>query len=573
MTIQPPDGDKTLKIYFSEGKVDFADKSVDTPLRAVLEKVGEQLKDAGVTKATIKVRPDGVHRSIKVKSEPKRKEAKRVGKTATLVLARTARGLAFRTDVDEATSDRARCLREVFDLNSQISIVNARREKKQISKNDAIVQNTALTNQLSDAKARFKSADAKLEIVKGNGVLLEQKGGGTQERVSDKPQHRKKKWDKYNEIVTGFVDQLPDIKFARNNLSNSKPRKKDYNNYGFTPDAEGVTTIEVDGVKMVSGFTWNNNTYTLANDPKKGMLYQLDNNGQLFHPGAAGSAIYHDRVEVSDSDSKGKIITLCDGCGHSNGAAKAAEIAASTAQAWVADGIAGCQTLKELAQLSLGALKAAQITLHADHAFEGDTTFVQACIKDGIATGVVVGDSKVFVLESQGSGKWRVRDISGLPQGKTSVSDSGGYLSASNDTTDDYQQVPRPPNLAQMRVFAARLPPGAFLYVCSDGVSDCFDPSHLRSKPPSDFDPQSTDNAWDLENHPEQVKIAETGVCINLAEVLKGCSTEKEVLAKIISHLAEVTAEEKVLKLTGQKTRHQPGWGKADDAAMAITRP
>lgn len=342
-----------------------------------------------------------------------------------------------------------------------------------------------------------------------------------------------KTWNRFNDLKPAIVNQTDNIEFGETDSTVPEMRSVDFNNYGLRPDPDSVKYKE--DTKFVASFSFNGENYDLTGSDQKVIFDEKQ--GMLFNKGMGGAQLNYDQVNVKELESGAVLMTLCDGCGQSGGALRAAKEVLRLSEGNEED-FDGLPDSHAVASKQLDRLQSAQEQLLANREeIEGDTTFVQAYIQAGVLCGVAVGDAKLFVMSKDQEGNWTCKDLTKDASALRDATDSGGRFCG---------QTRGAPELDTVKSISHRLEKGDIVLISSDGVADCFDP-HI------------------LDNESKDIET-------NMASLLKDCETSADMQERIQDHLQKVTFEEKIIFLTSNKAKppHQKGWGKMDNANMGF---
>ena len=347
--------------------------------------------------------------------------------------------------------------------------------------------------------------------------------------------------------------------------SASPPEKGDLNNNGleitkndkFILDTSSTKTIERNGEKLilfkVTSAIIDEKPYAFTNayfDSTSSRIYDQPENGR-----------YHDHVLVSEKYSP-PIITLCDGSGHGPGAAETAIVTAEKAHKTLSDKIKGCKSIHAVLMCQLEALMEANKEAGNKTDVSGSsTTYIQTAVVGDQLTGVVLGDSKVFVFRPKKEGGWEAIDPLGNLKGTLDATESGGQIVANNSTPQS--------DLHKVHAFTYKLQSGDVVYVCSDGVVDNFDPSTSLPK-----DSPIKPDEWKLED-PAHIQISLSEAKKQMEALVENCRTGEEIRNIIAKHIEEKTKAKKLMLMTTTSEqrvnlKESDFPGKLDDAAAAV---
>ncbi len=318
------------------------------------------------------------------------------------------------------------------------------------------------------------------------------------------------------------------------------PYLVDFNNYGIIP--QGITRDSNNNITSFDYLDKNSEIQTFVVDSRFPVILK---NGVVLSERNGGTLENHDVIGKHDfNNGNGILMVLCDGCGQSHAAKKAALFVVDSMVSCLSEIYSNAKTTHESLRCQFSALKKTQHILGGLTPDEyGDTTLAQVFIKGDFLTGIIVGDAKIFILKYTKETSWicvEPTKIKGINKDST---DSLGRI-VGNKT------YKAPPEFDSVLAVSYPLQKGDVVIVASDGVSDCFEPKELK------------DGSTSLET--------------NIAAALSKISPEEPDLhlrleRKIKEILQARTIEEKILQFQGSfKNGHRPGWGKMDNANMGF---
>lgn len=270
-------------------------------------------------------------------------------------------------------------------------------------------------------------------------------------------------------------------------------------------------------------------------------------------------ARYHDHVLVSTKNNC-PIITLCDGSGHNPGAAEIAITTAEAAHKKIAGDIQNCKDIHGVLLAQLNALNEANEASKKSKVIGSSTTFIQTAVVGNTLTGVVLGDSKVFIFRPKEGGGWHAIDPLGNIKGTLDGTVAGGQIVGQKGQYSDMHNI---------HAFTYPLNAGDVVYVCSDGVVDNFDPSTSHAK-----DSKIKPEEWEVEN-PKHIQISLIEAQQKMEEVVKNCKSGQEIGNAINNYIEKLTTAKKLMLATTApmervNMRESNFPGKLDDAASAF---
>lgn len=374
-------------------------------------------------------------------------------------------------------------------------------------------------------------------------------------------------WNNFDDWSMHIVCQFPQI-LSRTGFFvtlGPPPLVENFNNYGLIPDSESILK---DSSGTVLAFKlWGDNIFPAIED--SGLSQAIEKEGLIFFKHNEGAIRYHDNVLATYEEQSFLLVTLCDGTGQSHSAKAAADVASKTAHELGVHAIQACQTLHGDLLAHFASMKQAQLALMEHPEAAQGTTFLQASVKEGILSGVAVGDSKAFVFTANPKGGWICRDMTGESRESLDPRDSGGRLSGMQKSAHSYDV-----EMANMRAFAYKLLPGDIIYLCSDGGYDNFDPSQLCDKENTPLCFGGEEKEWEPDNL-KHLELANIGLLRNLEKTVAECQNVKEMFETIVRVSQERTVRDKLYFITTPlKEMAIPpkvlGQGKGDDMAMVL---
>lgn len=371
----------------------------------------------------------------------------------------------------------------------------------------------------------------------------------------------------YDDFSIALINGIPDVKISPQPSSKEIPQKSDLNNNGLEVDEKDLifsdekASIDRDGanitLRCVTKATIDGVEYDFTKS-REGKAYFHD--GRLYS--SREDARYHDHVLVSGGRQTPVVITLCDGSGHSRFARPAAIKTATAAHEAVAEKIGECKTTRDVHKLQMEALREAGNAIY--HADSGTTTFIQAAVVGNVLTGVVVGDSKAYVLRPKEGGGWIAIDLLGNTKGTLDPRTAGGQLSSQGYC--DFHQA---------NLFAFNLMPGDVFYTCSDGIVDNLDPStnniapNTLKKQADALNLQIASEKWEDENE-DHIKLALKASTDKIEDIIQECKTGEEITVAMNKFVQENTKQKKINFMTNPDAKEEDASGKLDDAASAF---
>lgn len=384
-----------------------------------------------------------------------------------------------------------------------------------------------------------------------------------------------KAWADFDQRLENLIQPLAsmNMKLKRKKGPTSTPQyfEGNYNgmaiaidNLKFKPTAKpitllrGIDVIDLYEVEEIRGEKIQN---------EEGVVYYSPKDKQVYYP--RFDAINHDQVIVSGGGKKPVFMTLCDGCNKGPEVALAALTAADGAHTFLQNKIKRCSNIQVFMRYLYYSLKHAQEKIAPLRTYK-DTTIIQTAIVDNILFGASIGDSKAFIFRPKpknGKDKqtWDCLPMIKGARDSTLLANPGGYLKCSSDY--DFT----PPDTVNMNGFIYPLQEGDVVVVCSDGITDNFDPMTLGIKP-SELGIESQDNTWDTIDKKNQDNIAaiENWSASKMAEVITGATNGEEIREFISVHVIRTTTERiSTYLINNNDPKLHTLSGKMDDGAFA----
>jgi serine/threonine protein phosphatase PrpC len=399
----------------------------------------------------------------------------------------------------------------------------------------------------------------------------------TQLIVSDAPRYTdqlngaQRAWREFDMRVEGLIVSFPSIpvkaKFSKFS-STSFPSKMDLNNNGWYVNTADLTYKEVAGVSKQIQIERGKEKIALYEvekihgipiDSEKGNRAYYNKVDQRLYA-TKEDAIYHDAVLATGGCGKPVIITICDGCGKGAGSALVASKAVETGHQNTHGKIKTCSYTHDVFRLLFSSLKMAQNTV-IELDSERDTTYLQIAILESFLLGVTGGDCKAFIFRKSAYAEaWICIDLTPDSRDSTDLTNPGGFIKASKYL---------PPDLIGMKAFYFNLEPEDILYVCTDGVTDNFDPRVLLKKP-SELNIPSKDDCWEHidRKSPENIQKIEDFIRKGMEKLVTGCHNEEEIYNRIAIHIQTMQSQRMLPYLTNIHAREWELFpSKSDDAA------
>lgn len=376
---------------------------------------------------------------------------------------------------------------------------------------------------------------------------------GNFEKIYINPLLEEISWKYFDQIERKAIAATENFPVQNTGSTPTVSLEVDFNNYGVRPIPETVKRDENGEIQSFQYIDIEGNQKECH--PKVPLL---EINGMIFSSYSGGDRDNHDVVATQELEGgRGFLVTLCDGCGLSRSATNAAQFITERITMTLPARLAEAGDAHSMLQAQFSAVQTAQQEMQSlGREDVGTTTLVQAAIKGDVLTGIIVGDTKLFVLRKRQEGGFECIDLS-----QSSVSrdptDSGGRFVGSGERNGLDTSKVASPELSRIKAVSFHLRPGDIVLASSDGVADCFDPRIL--------------------GEPDASRTLES----NLTGVLNDLSSvpQEEILNKISdrvkTEIQKRTITSKILDLDGVDIGDpardpKPGWGKPDNANMGL---
>ncbi|CDR34067.1 PP2C family serine/threonine-protein phosphatase [Criblamydia sequanensis] len=339
-------------------------------------------------------------------------------------------------------------------------------------------------------------------------------------------------WEHIDEVGDFAISSIKDEPLSKKPTSFRNFKSVLFNNYGLLPQ-DFSYSIETDDEEYVARFQFGGKWYEIPKNLH--IICDPEQRKMLFLEATTGALENHDQCKI-DVIENFLFLGLTDGCGQNRGATvSATRVLDEITSYLIVSDLNKTKTVKEALKIEFEALKHTQeILIKEADEIRGDTTLTFCLVKGNSLTGLSVGDSKIFILR-RSEGDWKIFDLASTT--RTSPEDCGGRLVGTGST----------PELAALAFFSFKLMEGDIVFLCSDGVSDCFDPAILKNGSPS--------------------------LIKNLEDLLKenSCRNAEEMEDLLVRELQLRTFEEKRQLFAGaNKVEPTQGSGKLDNANMCF---
>lgn len=339
-------------------------------------------------------------------------------------------------------------------------------------------------------------------------------------------------WEHIDEIADFAISSIKDELLSERATSFRHFKSVLFNNYGLLPQ-DFSYSIEEDEEEYVARYQFDGKWYEIPKNLH--VICDPEQRKMLFLEATTGALENHDQCKI-DVIENFLFLGLADGCGQNIGATlSAARVLDEITSYLIVSDLNKSKSVREALKIEFQALKHAQeVLLKEADEIGGDTTLTFCLLKGNSLTGLSVGDSKIFILRRNES-DWKIFDLASTS--RTSPEDCGGRIVGTDSK----------PELAGLTFFSFKLMQGDIVFLCSDGVSDCFDPAILKNGSPS--------------------------LIKNLEDVLRenSCRDMEEIEDILVKELQIRTFEEKRQLLAGaDRVEPLQGFGKLDNANMCF---